>query len=153
MHHVIPAAIMLAEFMNLCMAVVAAGNTVIRPGSLDLTVFQSAEFQAGFLISGLQKTPAAAAAVIIGAVRLHIDKIFFSDNGFDDIPQIFGDGVSVALAHDLAGILNRKLYFQILVPVGVDIQFALPDPRGVVFIDVFYFEFVRNVEFFQSCQD
>jgi hypothetical protein len=86
MHHVIPAAIMLAEFMNLCMAVVAAGNTVVRPGSLDLTVLQATEFQTGFFISGLQKAPASAAAVIVGAVRLHIDKIFFSDNGFHDIP-------------------------------------------------------------------
>jgi hypothetical protein len=139
--------------MNLCMAVVAAGNAVVSSGSLDLTVFQPTEFQTGFFISGLQKAPAAAAAVIVGAVRLHIDKIFFSHDGFHDIPQIFSDGVSVALAHNLAWVLNRKLYFQILVPIGVDIQFAFPDPSGVIFIDVFYFEFVRDIKFFQSCQD
>ena len=51
----------------------------------------------------------------------------------------------------LAGL--KKFDFQILVPVGIDIQFALPDPFGVVFIDIFDLKFVGNIELFQSCQD
>jgi hypothetical protein len=45
------------------------------------------------------------------------------------------------------------LYFQIPVPVGIDIQFALPDPFGVIFIDVLDFEIMLDVEFFQSGPD
>jgi hypothetical protein len=84
---------------------------------------------------------------------MHLDKIFFTHHGFDHKSQIFGNGVSVTFAYNLTGVLNRELDFQVLVPVGVDIQLPLPDPLGIVFIDVFDFKFVVYIELFQSCQD
>jgi hypothetical protein len=67
--------------------------------------------------------------------------------------QILGDRIPIALAHDLTGVLHRKLNFQILVPVGIDLELSLADPFGIVFIDVLDDKIVLDVEFFQSCQD
>ena len=81
----IMAAVMLTEFMNLGMAIVAAGDTVIRTGSLYLFVLQPAEFQTLFFHAGLQEPATASAATIVGSVGRHIYKVFFSDDGFDHI--------------------------------------------------------------------
>ena len=53
----------------------------------------------------------------------------------------------------LTRILNRKFDLQILVPIRIDLELALPDPLGVVFVNVLDFKLMWNVEFFQSCQD
>lgn len=82
MNHAVVAAIVVAEFVNLCMAVVAAGNAVICTGGLDLIVFDLSVSQAFFLESGLEESAAAAAAEVVGFVGLHVDEVFFSDNGF-----------------------------------------------------------------------
>ena len=111
MDHSIAAAVVLTEFMYLGMTVVAPGNAIVGFGCLNLIVFQAPKFQAIFFKSGLQKSTAATAAVIIGAVGRHIDKVFLSDNSFDDKTQIFSDGITITFAHYLAGILNRKLDF------------------------------------------
>ena len=153
MHDRIIAAVMLAELMNLGMAIMAAGDTVIRTGRLYLLIFQSAEFQTLFFHAGLQKPAAAAAAIVVGTVGDHIDKIFFADNRFDHVSQIFGNRIPKSLAHDLTGVLYRKFNFEVLVPVGVDLQLAFADPLGIIFINVFYFEVVFEVEFFQSGPD
>ena len=152
-HHVVPAAEVFAEFVNLGMAVMASGNAISRSGLLDLLVFDFAELQALIFETRLQKTPAAAAAVVVGAVGLHVDEIFLAHDGLDHEAQVLGDGVAVAFPHDLAGILDGELDLQVLVPVGVDFQFALPDPLGVVFVDVLDLEVMLDVEFFQSGPD
>ena len=121
MDHMISAAVVLAEFVDLGMAVMTACKTIGRSSGLDLIVFQTAEFKPGLLVAGLQKSAAPAAAVIVGPVRVHFDEIFFADNRLYDIAQIIGNGLTVCLANDLAGILNGKLYFQVPVPVGVDV--------------------------------
>jgi hypothetical protein len=108
---------MLAEFVDLGMAVVAARYAVVGAGGFDLLVFELAVLEALFFKAGLEKSAAAAAAEVVGAVGLHVDKILFTHNGFDDVAQILGNGITVALADDLAGILDRELYFQVLVPV------------------------------------
>jgi len=151
--HGIAAAVVLAELMDLGVAVVAAGNAVSRPGFLDLVVLEPAELQALLLEAGLEKSAPAAAAVVVGPVGLHIDKVFFAHNGFNHESQIFRNRIAVALAYDLAGILNRKFDLQVLVPVGIDLQPALADPFGIVFINVLDDKVVLDVELFQSCQD
>ena len=147
------AAVMLTELMNLGMAVMAAGDTVIRAGPLYLFILQPAEFQTLFFHAGLEETAAAAAAIIVGSVGGHIDKVFFSDDRFDHIAQIFGNRIPKGLAHDLAGVLDGKFNFQILVPIGIDLEPSLANPFGIVFIDVFDDKVMLDVEFFQSCQD
>jgi hypothetical protein len=97
-----------------------AGDTVIRSCGLNLLIFQSSIFETLLFKSGLKKTTAAATAVIVGPVGLHIDKIFFTYDRFDDIAKVFGDGVTKTFTNDLAGVLNCKLDFTFFVPVGVD---------------------------------
>ena len=118
-----------------------------------LVVLQLAEFQTIFLETGLEKTAAAAAAIIIRPVRLHINKVFFANHRLDHISQIFGNRVPKGLAHNLAGILDGKFNFEILIPVRIYLELSLTDPFGVVFIDVLDDKVMLNVEFFQSCQD
>jgi hypothetical protein len=153
MNHRVIAAVVFAQFMDLSMAVVAACDAVIRARGFDLLILDLAVGQSLFLEPGLQESAAATAAVIVGAVGLHVDEVFFTHHGFDYKPQVFGNGVAKAFADDLAGILNRELDFQILVPVGIDLELAFPDPFGIVFVNVFDFKLVFQVEFFQSGPD
>jgi hypothetical protein len=111
MDHPIAGAVMITEFMNLRVTVVTSGDAIVRFGRLNLNVFQPAEFQALRFVSRLQKTAAAAATIIVGAVGLHIDKIFFPHHGFYDKTKIFGDRVAITFAYDLARILDGKLDF------------------------------------------
>ena len=152
-NHRIPAAVMLAELVNLGMAVVAAGDAVVGAGSLDLLVLEHTVFQALLLESRLEKSAAAAATEIVGPVGLHVDKILLADHGFDHEAQVFSNGIPVAFAHDLAGILDREFDFQVLVPVGVDLEFALTYPFGIILINILDFKVVLEVEFFQSGPD
>ena len=153
MHDGIISAVMLTELMNLGMTVVAAGDTVIRTGLLNLLILQPAEFQPLFFHAGLQKTTATTATVIVGTVGNHINKIFFADHRFDHVAQVFGNGIAERFANDLAGVLDGEFYLEVLVPVGIDLEFSFPDPFGIVFINVFDDKVVLDVEFFQSCQD
>jgi hypothetical protein len=153
MNHGITAAEMLAEFMNLGVAVMASGNAVSCAGFLDLVILQLAELQTLLFETGLEETAAPAATIIVGPVGLHINKVFFSNDRFNHKSQIFGNRIPITLAHDLTGILDGKFNFQILVPVGIDLELSLADPFGIVFIDVLDDKVVLDVEFFQSCQD
>ena len=149
----IMSAIMLTQFMNLGMAVMASGNAVIRSRGFNLIIFQLSIFQALFLEPGLQKSAAAAAAVVVRFIGLHVDEIFFTHHGFDHKTKIICNRIAIALSNDLAGILNREFDFQILVPVGIDLQFSFTDPFGIIFINVLNFKIVFDVEFFQSGPD
>jgi hypothetical protein len=102
------------------MAIMAAGDTVSRAGFLYLFVLQPAEFQTLFFHTGLEKTAAAAAAIVVGPVGDHIDKIFFADDRFDHVSQVFRNRFPKRLAHDLTGVLYRKFNFKVLVPIGVN---------------------------------
>jgi hypothetical protein len=152
-HDGIIATVMLTELMNLGMAIMAAGNTVIRAGRLYLFVLQPAEFQTLFFLAGLEETAAATATIIVGPVGDHINKVFFSDDRFDHESQVLGNRFAKSLAHDLTGILHSKFNLEVLVPVGVDLELSFPDPFGIVFIDVLDDKVMLDVEFFQSCQD
>ncbi len=101
----------------------------------------------------MEESTAAAAAKIVGAVGLHVDEIFFSDNGFHHKPQVVGNGIAIAFSDNLTGILNRKFDFKVFVPVRVDLQFALTNPFGIVFVNIFDFKVLFQVEFFQSGPD
>jgi len=153
MHDGIIAAVMLTELMNLGMAIMAAGNTVIRAGRLYLFILQPAEFQTLFFLAGLEEAAATAATIIVGPVGDHINKVFFADDRFDHVSQIFGNGIAKGLAHDLTGVLDGKFNLEVLVPVGIDLEPSFPDPLGIVFINVLDDKVVFDVELFQSCQD
>jgi hypothetical protein len=144
---------MLAEFMDLCMAIVAGRNAIVGAGGLNLPVLLLSVCQPCILIARLEKSAAAAAAVIVRPVGEHFDEIFFSHDRLHHKPEIFGNGIAKGFPHNLARILNRKRDLQLLVPVRVNLQFSFPDPFGVVFVDIFNFKGMLDVELFQSCQD
>jgi hypothetical protein len=153
MYHGVPSTVMLTEFVDLGMAIMTAGDAVVRSRRLDLLVFQSPELEALLFETGLQKTAATPAAVVVGPVGLHVDEVFLADDRFDHKPEVLGDGIAIAFADNLTGVLNRELDFEVLVPIGIDFQFAFTDPLGIVFINVLNFKIVLEIEFFQSCQD
>lgn len=84
---------------------------------------------------------------------MHINKIFFPHNGFHNIAQIIRHWISKAFAHYLTGILNRELDLQILIPIGVDLEFSFPDPFGIILVDACNLKIMGYIKFFQSCQD
>lgn len=135
------------------MAIVAWCNTILGVGPHYLVIFEFSILPPGFGQAGLQKAAAAAAAVVVGSVRGHVDEIFFAHDGFYHKTKILGDGVSQCFADDLTGILYCKFYLKILIPVRTDFKFALSDPFGVIFNDALCLELVWDVEFFQSDLD
>ena len=153
MNHGVVPAVMFAQFMDLGVTVVAPGNAVVCTCGFDLIVFDFAVLQAFFLEPGLQESTAAAATVVIGAVGLHVDEVFFAHHGFDHKPQVFGNGIAIAFPNDLAGVLNREFDFQVLVPVGVNFEFACSDPFGIILVNIFDLKVMFQVEFFQSGPD
>jgi hypothetical protein len=84
---------------------------------------------------------------------VHVDKIFLTHNRFHRVPQVFGHRISKGLSHQLARILHRKLNFQVLVPVGIDLQFSFLDPLGIILNDAPDLKLVLYIEFFQSGPD
>jgi hypothetical protein len=152
-HHRVPAAVMLAELMDLGVAIVATGNAIGGARLFDLLILEPAVFKALLLESGLEETAAAAAAEIVGPIGLHIDKIVFPHHRLDHKAKIFSDGIAVTLAHDLTRVLHREFDIQIGVPIRTDVEFTFADPFGVVFINVFDLKIVVEVEFLQSGPD
>lgn len=153
MNHAVIAAIMVAEFMDLGMTVVAASDAVGCASGLDLIVFDFSVSQAFILESRLKESAAAAAAIVVGAVGLHVDEVFFTYNGLHHKSQVVGNGVTIAFPYNLAGVLNRKFNFQVFVPVRINLEFAFTDPFGIVFINIFYVKVMFQVVFFQSGPD
>jgi len=153
MNHGVIATVMFTELMDLCMAVVAGSDAVISTGGLDLIIFDLSIDQTFILESGLEKTATAAAAEVVGFVGGHVHKIFFPHHGFHHKAQIIGNGIAIAFSDNLTGILDGELDFQVLVPVGIDLETAFPDPFGIIFIDIFNFKVVFYVKFFQSGPD
>lgn len=152
-NHRIVSTIVLTEFVNLGVAVMASGDAVIRPGRLDLLIFQPAVFQAFFFKPGLQEAAAAATAEVVGPVGMHVHEILFADHRFYNVTQVFCNGIAIAFTNNLAGILNGEFDFQVFVPVGINFEFAFADPFCIILIDIFYFKVMLKVEFFQSGPD
>ena len=122
---------MLAEIMNLGVAVVARCDAIRGAGRHDLIELDLAEGAPLLGQSILQKAAAPAAAIIVGAVGGHIDKIFLTYHGLDHKSHVFGHRIAKGLATQLAGILAGKFDLTVLVPFGADLQLAFPDPLGV----------------------
>ena len=153
MNHVVVCTVVFRKLVDLGVAVMAASNAIGGAGGLDLVVLLFPIGQAFFLESRLEESAAAAATIVVGFIGLHVDKVFFTHNGFHNKAQVIGNGVTIALADNLAGILNREFNLQILIPIGVDLEFAFPDPFCVVFVNIFNLVFVFKTIFFQSGPD
>ncbi len=145
--------IMFMQIMNLCVAVMAWRNTVIRSCRHYLLKFAFAVFASGFGKSGLKESAASATAVVVGLVGRHLYKIFLAHNGFNNIAKVVCHRVTQTLANQLAWVLNRKLYFQIFIPIGINFQFSFPDPLGIILDNALALKIVLDVEFFQPDPD
>ena len=146
-------AIMFMQIMNLCVAVMAGRNTVIRFCRHDLLIFAFTVFSSGFGKSRLKESAATATAVVVGLVGRHLHKIFLAHNCFNNIAKVVCHRVAQTLANQLAWVLNCKLYFQIFIPVGIYLQFSFPDPLGIILNNALALKIVLNVEFFQPDPD
>ena len=95
MNHGVIATIVFAELMDLGVTIVTGRDTIVGTGGFDLLIFYFPELQTFILETGLEKTTAAPAAIVVRPIGLHIDKILFTHHGLDDKAQIIGDGIPV----------------------------------------------------------
>lgn len=144
---------LVAQVMDLGMAVVARRDAVGRLGGQDLVGLELAVGPPFVRESGLQEATTAAAAEVVGSVGIHVDEVFLANRGLDHETQVLGHGVAEGLAYQLAGILDGELDLTILVPFGAGFQPPFADPLGVVLNDAFDFEIGFELEFFQSGPD
>ena len=148
MYNRVVAAVVFTQLVDLRMTVVASCDAVICPGGLDLIVLQLPIGQAFLLVSGLEESTATATAVVVGSIRLHVDEILLSNDRPDNKSQIFSHGITIAFTDDLARVLDREFNLQVFVPIGIDLEFSLSDPFGIIFIDVFNLKIMIYIEFF-----
>jgi hypothetical protein len=147
MRRMVVPAIMFFQIVNLRVAVMAWCQAVISPGFYDLFKLTFAVISPGLGKSGLQKSTTAAATVIVRSVGIHINKILFTYHRFYNKSHVFRHRITEALSYQLAWILYRKLYLQVLVPVGIYFQLSFPNPLSVILNDTFALKVVLNVEF------
>ena len=143
----------LGQVMDLSMTVMAWRDAIVCTGCQDLVQLHLAVFMAFIRPTVLEKTATAAAAVIVGLVGCHVNEVFFPNHGLDRKSKVFGHWISKGFSYQLAGVLNRKLDLQILVPVGIYLESSFPDPLCIKLNDALNFKIVFNVEFFQSGPD
>lgn len=141
------------QIVNLCMTVVTGRDAVVCFCRQNLVGFEFTIGTTRIGISGLEKSTAAAATVIVRPVRVHVDEILFTHDRFYRISQIFSHRVAKSFPDELTGILYCKFNFQVLVPIGIDLQLSFPDPLGIILNDAPNFKFVFDIEFFQSGPD
>ena len=152
--HGLPGVIQLiAQVVDLGVAVVAGGDGVSRFGGQNLIGLELAVGPALIRVAGLQETAAAAAAEVVGPVGVHVDEVFFTDHRLHHEAQVLGDRIAECFAHQLAGILNRELDLAFLVPFRAGLQLAFSDPLSIILNDAFDFKFVIKFEFLRSEPD
>ena len=153
MYGVVFSAVMFCKVVYLGMAIMACSDAVIRACGYDLVEFDLAVLPSCIRVSGLQKASASSTAVIIRFVGMHLYEIFLSYDRLYDIAQIIGYRVTKALSHDLTRVLNREFDFQVLIPIGVYLQFSFTDPFCVILVNARNLQIRLDVEFFQSSPD
>jgi hypothetical protein len=144
---------MFIEIVNLSMAVMARREAVIGPCLHDLFELAPTVISASFRKPGLKVSAAAAAAIVVGSVGLHVHKVLFTHHRFDNISHVFRNCVAEAFSNQLARILDREFDLQIPVPVGIHFQLSFTDPLGIILNDTFTFKIVFDIESLQSDPD
>ena len=145
--------IYLCHIMYLGMTVMTGSDAVGCFGGKDLVGLGLAVGASLFLESGLQESAAAATAEIVGFIGLHINKIFFPYHSLDNISQIVCNRIAKRFSNQLAGVLNRKFDFPVLVPIRRGFEFSFFYPLCVKLNNALDFKIVRDLEFCQSGPD
>jgi hypothetical protein len=144
---------LIRQVVDLGVAVVTRRDTVTCLSGQDLVGFAFAIGAALFRITGLKESATTATAVVVRAVGVHFHEIFFTHNSFDNVAQVLGHRISKGFPNELARILYGKLDLTFPVPLGIDLEFSLADPLGVVLNDTLDFKIIVDLEFFQSGPD
>lgn len=139
--------------MYLSMAVVTTGDAILCTTIFYLIVLYLSISKPLFFKARLQKAAAAATTVIVGLIGIHLRNIFLTHRLTNCKSEIVRNFIPKAFTYNLAGILDSELDFQIFIPVRIWFQLAFPNPLGIIFVNVFCFEVVSYVEFFQSGPD
>jgi len=116
-NRIIFAAKMVRDIMYLRMTIMAAGNAVIGPCRYDLVEFNLTIRLPCFGETRLEETSTTAATVVVGFIGCHFYQILFTDYRFYDKSEIIRHRIAVALADNLAGILNGEFDFSVLIPL------------------------------------
>ena len=112
---------MTAQIPYLAVAIVTGRYAMRRLGRKNLLKLNLPVGKPFFFEIRQNGSPPATAAIIIGSVRLHIYKIFFPYDWFDNESQIFGNGIPITFSDNLTGILYSEFDFKIFIPIGVDL--------------------------------
>lgn len=151
--HMVFTAVVVAHVFDLGVTVVTGGDDILGPGGHDLVELDLAIGPPLFGKTALQGAATAAAAVVVNAAGDHVHEVLFTYYGFEDEAKLVGHLFAQGFPDDVAGILNRELDLQVLVPVRIDLEFALSDPLSVELDDAGEFKLVGDVEPAQSFQD
>ena len=103
--------------MDLCMTVMTRRDAVLGLGRQNLVGFCLAVSPALLLKAGLQVPAAAAAAEVVGPVGGHVDKVFFTNHCFDNVSEVFCNGIAKGFTYQLARVLDREFDLAVFVPV------------------------------------
>lgn len=93
------------------MTIMTRRNTVVSFCVHDLFKLYFSEFSTAIVKTGLHKPAAASAAVIVGFIGNHVDKMLLADNGFNDKAQIVSHRVAKGFTDKLARVLHSKFNF------------------------------------------
>lgn len=143
----------ITQVMDLRMAVMTWGNTVIRLSVEDLVNLQLTIQATLFRKTGLEESTTTAATEVVGLVGIHLDVVFFTNNFFYNKAKIVGNRVTKGFAYQLTWILNGEGNLAFLVPVGTWVQLAFTYPLCVVLDDRLDFKVRSKTEFLQSGPD
>ncbi len=83
-------------------------DAVVGMGLGDLIIFSLSIVAPRLGKPRLQKTTPATAAVVVGAVGLHLNKVLFTHRRFDYEAKILGYWVSQRFSNQLTRILNGE---------------------------------------------
>ena len=111
MDNAVLSAIVMAQLVDLGVAVMTGCDAVVGLGGLDLVVLGLSVGESLLLKTGLEEAAAAAAAEVVGFVGGHVDEVLFSDNGLDNKPKVVGHGVAKGLSGTPAKATLEKRIF------------------------------------------
>jgi len=109
MNSIVPSIEVIVQIVDLRMAIVTWCDAIRGSGSLDLIKLDLPVLMPRISVPGLQISSTATAAVVVGHVGGHVNKILFPNNTLHHKPQFFGNWIAKRLSDQLTRILNRKL--------------------------------------------
>ncbi len=144
---------LLGQIVDLGVAVMARSDGISGTGCQNLVGLQFTIFSTFIRITGLKETAAAAATKVVGSVRIHVDKVLFTDHRLNHVAQVLGHWIAEGLADQLTWILDGEGDFALFIPFGTGLELALTNPLGIKLNDALNFKIGFDPEFLHSEPD